>query len=286
MSASDAILENGSARAEIIPHQGARVRSLTDLHTGRELLHRRPVEHWDPEDYLATLDGGWDQMFPNDDPWLDFPVHGVHWAAGFETDAASTHAATFRYTFSEPAVTVEHRYELLGAPRSGLRLTTRLRADAEVQPFLWSTHPMLAVGVGWQIDVAEASLEADSTDPGRVPAGSLSASARKTALVIPEGGQGWQEILYAPATGTASVMSPDRRTGTRITWDTTFFRHLWVVTLSGFESVDLALVLEPCTSRPYRLGEAILAGTAVALRPSEERTFWSEVESLDGCLLL
>ena len=187
---SDVILENSVARAEIVPEQGARVRSLTDLRTGRELLHRRPVEHWDPEDYLATLDGGWDQMFPNDDPWLNFPVHGVHWTAGFETDAASAHTATLRCTFAEPAVTVEHRYELLGPPRSGLRLTTRVRADAEVQPFLWSTHPMLAVGVGWQIDVAEASLEADSTDPGRVPAGSLSASARKTVLVTPRGWPG------------------------------------------------------------------------------------------------
>jgi hypothetical protein len=281
LSASDVVLENGFARAEVIPNQGARVRSLKDLRTGRELLYRRPVEHWDPEDYLATLDGGWDQMFPNDDPWLDLPVHGVHWPARFELDAASRHAATLRCAFSEPAVTVEHRYELLRAPRSGLRLTTRLRADAEVQPFLWSTHPMLAVSAGWKIEVGEVSLEADSRDPGRVPAGLVSSSARETVLVIPEGGQGWQEVLYAPATGTASVVSPDGRTGTRITWDKVFFRHLWVVTLSGFESVDLALVLEPCTTRPYRLNEAIAGGTAVSLGPGDERMFWSEVESLD-----
>jgi hypothetical protein len=279
---SDAVLENGFARAEIVPEQGARVRSLTDLRTGRELLYRRPVEHWDPRDYLATLAGGWDQMFPNDDPWLDFPVHGAHWAADFELGTASTDAATLRRTFQQPAVTVEHRYELLGAPRCGLRLTTKVRADAELQPFLWSTHPMLAVGAGWQIDVGEAALEADRGDPGRVAPGPLSASARETVLVVPEGRQGWQEVLYAPATGTASVVSPDRRAGTQVTWDTAFFRSLWLVTLSGFESVDLAVVLEPCTTRPYRLDEAITAGTAMVLRSGDERVFWSEVESLDG----
>jgi hypothetical protein len=278
----DVILENDVARAEIVPSQGARVRSLTDLRTDRELLYRRPVEHWDARDYLATLDGGWDQMFPNDDPWLDFPVHGVHWAADFEIDSISTHAAALMCIFSHPAVTVEHRYELLRAPRCGLRLTTSVRADAEVQPFLWSTHPMLAVGAGWRIDVGAVPLEADSADPGRVAPGPLAAPARDTVLVVPAGGQGWQEVLYAPATGTASVVSPDGRAGTRIAWDALFFRHLWLVTLSGFESVDLALVLEPCTTRPYRLDEAITAGTAMALRPGDERTFWSEVESLDG----
>lgn len=105
-------------------------------------------------------------------------------------------------------------------------------------------------------------------------------------LVVPEADQGWQEVLYAPATGTASVLSPDGRTGTRIAWDRVFFRHLWVVTLSGFESVDLALVLEPCTTRPYRLDEAIPSGTAVSLGPGDERTFWSEVESVDRGSLL
>jgi hypothetical protein len=100
-------------------------------------------------------------------------------------------------------------------------------------------------------------------------------------LVVPEGGQGWQEVLYAPATGTASVVSLDEQSGTRITWDEVFFRHLWMVTLSGFESVDLALVLEPCTTRPYRLDEAIAGGTAVSLGPGDERIYWSEVESLD-----
>ncbi len=285
MTGSAVVLENDVTRAEVIPSQGARVRSLKDLRTGRELLYRRPVEHWDPEDYLATLDGGWDQMFPNDDPWLGLPVHGVHWAACFELGAASSHAAALRCAFPEPAVTVEHRYELLRAPRSGLRVTTRLCADAEVQPFLWSTHPMLAVEPGWRIDVGDASLEADSSDPGRVPAGPLSASARETVLVVPERGQGWQEVLYAPATGTASVGSPDGRAGTKVTWDEVFFRYLWVVTLSGFASADLALVLEPCTTRPYRLDEAIASGTAMSLARGEERTYWSEVESLDRALL-
>jgi hypothetical protein len=275
------VLENGLVRTEIVPSQGARVRSLVDARSGRELLYRRRNEHWDPDDYVATLAGGWDQMFPNDDPWDDFPVHGVHWTAPFQMNRASAVSAVLDCTLTEPAVAVEHHYGLLDPPRRGLRLATSIRAARHVPPFLWSTHPMLAVGFGWEIDVGDADLEADAADPGRVPPGRLAASARKVALVVPENGQGWQEVLYAPATGAASVSTPDGRMGTRVTWDARFFRHLWVVTLSGFASVDLALVLEPCTTRPYRLDEALANGTAIELEAGDELSFWSEVESLD-----
>ncbi len=281
-SSSRITLENGLARAEVIPEQGARVSSLTDLRSGRELLYRRASELWDASDYVATLAGGWDQMFPNDDPWRGFPVHGVHWTAVFRCHDRAGDAATFTCALPEPAVTIEHRYELLPAPRAGLRLTTRVRADADVEPFLWSTHPMLAVGEGWRVRVGDAELEADSIDPGRVAPGPVPTSARDVVLVVPEGGQGWQEVLYAPATGVASVASPDGRAATRVAWDSSYFRYLWVVTLSGFASVDLALVLEPCTTRPYRLDEAMASGTAMEMARGEERVFSSEVESLDG----
>ena len=104
--------------------------------------------------------------------------------------------------------------------------------------------------------------------------------------------QGRESPISGLSAGRADVSRRHRsvvsrwRTGTRIAWDRVFFRHLWVVTLSGFESVDLALVLEPCTTRPYRLDEAIPSGTAVSLGPGDERTFWSEVESVDRGSLL
>jgi len=157
-----------------------------------------------------------------------------------------------------------------------------VHAVAAVGPFLWATHPMLAVAPGWRISVGDAALEADRLDPGRVPPGPVNGAGRETVLCLPEGRQGWQEVVYARASGEASVESPDARSRTRVGWDESFFRHLWVVTLSGFETVDLALVLEPCTTRPYRLDEAIAESRAATLDAGARRTFWSEVESLDA----
>ena len=276
------VLENARMRAEIAPDQGGRVRSLHDRRSGRELLYRRADGGWDPDNYLPTLAGGWDQMFPNDDIWLDWPVHGALWSAGFSVVESSSVAAVLRCSLPTPQVEVEHRYELLAAPRTGVRLTTTVHARAPAGPFLWATHPMLSVAPGWRISVGDAMLEADRLDPGRVRPGPVNAAAREAVLTLPAPRQGWQEVIYAAASGEASVESPDACSRTRVRWDAGFFRHLWIVTLSGFESVDLALVLEPCTTKPYRLDEAIDGGQAVTLDAGEQRTFWSEVESLDA----
>lgn len=278
---ADVVLENARIRAEIVPPQGARVRSIVDRDSSRELLFRRPDATWDPENYLATLLGGWDQMFPNDDPWRGHPGHGTLWSADFTVASSSREAATFRCRLPAPEVDVLHRYELREA---AVRLTTTVCARAAVDPFLWATHPMLAVAPGWRIAPGDAPLEADRVDPGRVSPGPVSAGDRDAVLELPARSQGWQEVIYADAAGEASVGSPDGCTTTRVRWDATFFTHLWLVTLSGFESIDLALVLEPCTTRPYRLDEAIAAGRAKTLSSGMEWTFWSEVESLDDPL--
>lgn len=165
------VLENPRVRAEIAPEQGARVRSLRDRRSGRELLYGRADDGWDAENYLPTLAGGWDQMFPNDDVWLDWRVHGALWSAGFSVVEASPVAAALRCSLETPQVDVEHRYELVAAPRAGIRLTTTVHARAPVGPFLWATHPMLSVKPGWRIAVGDAVLEADRLDPGRARPG-------------------------------------------------------------------------------------------------------------------
>lgn len=264
------VLESDEVRAEIAPEQGGRVRSLHDRVGERELLYARPGAHWDAGDYLATLAGGWDQMFPNDDPWDGLPTHGVLWSAELEVERASPAEVVLRCELDRPKATVSHRYSLLSPPRRGLRLETAVEVGQPLPAALWATHPMLAVAPGWRVDAGATALEADAVAPGR--------GAPEGLLTVPPPSQGWQEVLYAPAAGTASVADPGGRVGTTVRWDTAFFRWLWVVTLSGFEGVDLALVLEPCTSRPYRLDEAAAAGTVLELVPGRTYRFWSSVE--------
>jgi hypothetical protein len=264
-------LESDEIGADIIPGEGGRVRSLYDRVAERELLYARTGAQWDAGDYVATLAGGWDQMFPNDDPWDGLPTHGTLWSAELDVESASAAEVALRCELARPQATVSHRYSVLPPPRRGLRLETVVEVGEPLPACLWATHPMLAVAPGWHVDAGTTDFDADAADPGRGVPGRV--------LAVPPPSQGWQEVLYAPAHGAASVVSPGRDVGTSVRWDAGFFRWLWVVTLSGFEGVDLAVVLEPCTSRPYRLDEAVSAGTARELLPGRTYRFWSSVEA-------
>src|SRR5581483_4861482 len=267
------VVENAHVKAEILPAQGGRVRSLHDRVEDRELLYLCPAAEWNPDDYLATLAGGWDQMFPNDDPWQTFPTHGVLWSSAVEGDHVTEETVTLRCEVEQPSASVVLRYSLLPPPRRGLRLETTVHAHASLPACLWATHPMLAVDTGWRIDPGTADVEADDVDPGRAAPGAVCGALLDRVLTVPPPSQGWQEVLYMPGGGSASVASADGSVGTLVQWDTDFFPSLWVVTLSGFQDVDLAVVLEPCTSRPYRLGEAAAAGTAKSLVAGETYRF-------------
>jgi hypothetical protein len=275
------VVESADVRAEILPAQGGRVGSLYDRTEQRELLYRRQGAEWDATDYLATLAGGWDQMFPNDDPWEGLQTHGTLWSAELEVARASEQETLLRCALQRPRATVSHRYSLLPPPRRGLLLETVVDMHETLPVCLWATHPMLAVAPGWRVDTGTTTAEADRLDPGRAAPGVVRGEALERVLTMPEPSQGWQEILYTGAAGVASVTGPDG-VGTVVRWDSSFFRWLWIVTLSGFESVDLALVLEPCTSRPYRLDEAADAGTAQELASGRTYRFWSSVESIAG----
>ena len=80
---------------------------------------------------------------------------------------------------------------------------------------------------------------------------------------------------------TAEARSPDGRRGTRVRWDATFLRYLWVIVITGLGGFDDCLLLEPSTSRPYRLADATRNGTTVTLGPGEQVTWSVTVESLD-----
>ena len=46
--------------------------------------------------------------------------------------------------------------------------------------------------------------------------------------------------------------------------------------------VDDCLLIEPCTSRPYRLEEAIDTGSAPSLGGGEQVNWWVEIESIEA----
>lgn len=275
-------LSGAGVRVEIVPGEGGRVQHLVDLGSGRELLYQRSPPPGRRADFLSGCPGGWDDLFPNDTPWDDHPDHGRLWSAPFAVLTHASREAVLPTRLAYPAVDVRRRYALLSPPRRGLRLETTLRAVQDTGPFLWASHPMLAVREGWRIDLPSATIEPDAAMRGRFASiAPLEGAERARALALPPAGQGWSEVLYVSGVTEASVGSVDGTYGTRVAWDSSVLRHLWLVTVTGEMDLDLGFLFEPSTSRPYRLEDAIAGGEALSLAVGAERVWWAEVESRD-----
>jgi galactose mutarotase-like enzyme len=276
-------LQNEGADAEIVPAEGARVQHLRDRRSGRELLLQRTPEPGPRVDFLAACTGGWDELFPTDSEWGEHPDHGRVWTAAFDVVKADDSSVTLRTTLGSPPAEIERRLTLLESPRRGLRAETTLRAHGATGPFLWAAHPMLAVEEGWRIELPAGGrdFEADRELPGRPAPGPLDEAQIAETATIPARRDEVCEVIYVDGVASAAVRSPDgaRQTGAR--WDGDFLRHLWLVTITGRFGLDDCLLIEPCTSRPYRLEEAIEQGTAASFGPGEEARWWFELESLD-----
>lgn len=79
-----------------------------------------------------------------------------------------------------------------------------------------------------------------------------------------------------------SFRSPDGRSATRVAWHAEALPHLWIVAAPPSFGNEEALLFEPSTRRPYRLEDALVAGTAGSLAARECLTAWCAVESFDG----
>jgi hypothetical protein len=143
---------------------------------------------------------------------------------------------------------------------------------------------MLGVAEGWSIELPEqaTNLEADAELPGRFGIGRpLDRSEWEAVSRIPPVSSAVGELVYVDRVGEATVRSMDGRAATRVSWDTSFYSHLWLVVITGAYGLDDCLLIEPCTTRPYRLEDAIPAGSDRSLEAGEEVSWWVEVESLD-----
>ena len=286
-------LTSADTIARLVPGEGGRVESIIDRRSGRNLLAIHGPGGLRSDWYIHPP-GGWDDMFPNDSPWNGHPAHGRVWSISFAVVVREARRAVLRAELDSPHIAIRREYTLLDPPANGLRVGTEVVALEATGAFLWSSHPMLAVEPGWIVGVGRAStrvealpveeafpVEVDAVMNGRFPE-SMAGRLDLDGLSIPERGLGWGEVLYVGDSDSATVHSADGLTGTRVTWDRTFFQDLWIVTVSGFDGFDLGFLFEPSTSRPFRLEDAIERGTSRTLVQGERLAFWTTVESVDS----
>jgi len=277
-------LSNDHAGVVITASEGGRVDQITDLWSGRDLLVSLDKEPGPRTDYVSSSVGGWDSLFPNDETWQTYPDHGRVWTTPFTVHSHTEGSATLTATIDQPAAEITQRYDLLEAPRRGLRVSTLIRATSETGPFLWTAHPMLAVEEGWRVALSLGAnrFRADLASPGRFQSGqTLGPRDVETMTTIPGPETSLCEIVYIEGTSEAVACSADGAAITRVAWDGDRLPYLWHTIITGCLGIDNCLLLEPSTSPSTKLGQAIISHAANALKTRQELRIWTEVESLD-----
>jgi hypothetical protein len=273
----EVMLKSDAATAVVVPSEGGRVASIIDRRSGRELLYQQQPRLERSPEYLDSLAGGWDQMFPSDDPDFGYPTHGVLWSTPFEVRSSSATEVVLEAALESPAVMVVYRYELSQATPA-LRMSVHITANAPVGPFLWNSHPMLAIDEGWRIEAAAVRASVDPVLPGRFVGRD---HVGLQALEVPKRGLGLTEVLYVDDVTEARVRSSEMRVGTSVSWAGSFFRHLWVCSVSADDGIDHAVVLEASTANAFQLPRAVDQGTAASMAEGERASWSVTVESLD-----
>lgn len=285
------VLENDALRVTVLPALGAHVSELVDKAGGRDLLWHNPRIAPRPAPYGAYFDdwwsGGWDEIFPSGDRGLlhgeRLPYMGEMWCVPWTAEVASApgEASVTTVGFGTIAPARMERTLVLRGDEPVLRVRYRItNLDVRPLPYTWGIHPVFAVTPDHRIDLpAREMLVGVSSDRSMGAAGSTypwpslpdptaPGGSRDMRRVRPRedavfGGH-WATDLSA---GWLALTDTASRRGLALAFDTTVFRHAWLWQVYGGWRGHHHLALEPWSSHPQQLEDAVAAGQARMLAP-------------------
>lgn len=305
------VLSDDSLEARILPELGGKIASLIDRATGRDWLWKNPhlpFERPRPgASYVREHDsGGFDECFPAVSegiypagPWqgLEIPDHGELWTVGWDARACEGGLHMRARTRVFP----------IGFERTASLMEGRLRLDYRVSnptehafPFLWSSHPLLALEEGMRILLPEGhGLEVygserlgDRHAPVTWPhAGEPHSGPHANAVALDlsrPSRQGWAAKLSGPAPARGWVGLAHGSRQLRMTYDPHRVTDLGLwLNMGGWRGVPGAapyfnLGLEPCIGWGDDLDYALAHGLRHGVLPGHQEAQWWLELSFEG----
>ena len=167
--------------------------------------------------------------------------------------------------------------------RAALRIETRLRARADVGPASMG-NASDARRRSWRANHRRSLAGGDRgrrgpsrTLPPRADESRLNGIALKCCLIGTSRSSRWS--MWTESTRSRSLPQPPR--SRRASPGTSASSRTCGFALSSPSlGISTALVVEPSTSRPFDLGEAVAAGRALDLKRGERRSWWTELEAI------
>ena len=292
-------IENNLLKVIILPELGAKIFRLIHKPTGTNLLWQNPrlIPHVVPSgtSYDDHFFGGWDELFPNDEPVIingnAYPDHGELWTQ------------PWRYSideYSETRVTV-HLWGFGSAVNARIDKWITMNASSPVihfrhrienlgnnpLDFLWKLHPALNISPNHRIDLPPCRILRGDEDWSDIVGENQfswpTCRAKNGETVdfrkILEH-ENFKEFVYGInlEDGWCALTDTKSKLGFGLRFPKDVFQSVWLfITNNGWRGYRTA-VLEPCTAYPFELDKAIANGTCAHLGGGE--TLECEVEAV------
>lgn len=273
--------ENESIRFEIAPAAGGKIISIYNKKLQKEFLwtnkNIKPEIFCPGSDYDANFWGGIDELIPNDIPEVidsvSYPDHGELWTTRLD------------YELFDDRILVCGKLK-----QSGLyyQKTVRTEADDPViyleyiirnesgsaRNFLWKLHAALQIEANDQL--LTSAKKAQVVDPGYSRFSDLHEFVWPTientdASIIPAK-NGTTDFFYLNDIGQAemSLKTGNGRHVFCFKYDKKVFPFQWYFASYGGFLDHYTAILEPCTSMPMSVNEAMKKKQCTRLKPGEE----------------
>lgn len=283
-------VENRFLRVVVLPEAGGKVWQIVYKPLDVELLWNNPgvapARHDADAAYDDVWSGGWDELFPNDEPGSVngqiFPDHGELWTGNWHAepferlDSAGIH---LRLTTPLSNFLVERTLQLR-ADSASFEIHYRFTNQGNQQfPFLWKLHPAFAVSSSHRIDFPPMTVLREPDFPGTLsdaPAvfpWPYAEMREKTADLrhIPDASSRALHFFYGVdlESGWCGITNRANGLGCALRFDPSVLSSCWLfASYGGWRDWNVA-VLEPATGYPFQMRQMIDAGRARWLAPGE-----------------
>jgi hypothetical protein len=302
-------LQNELLDVSVLPGVGAKIYDLIERRTGHNFLWHNPRITPQPYPIEANFDnywcGGWDDGFPTCEACThngeQYPnlgeLRSLHWTVEAQDTSAEESSVTLSAFGPISPIKAQKRISLQ-------KLSLEVEFKIEHQGFLpldylWGTHPAYAVEPGCVIHIpARTGIVGQANDPSLGQPGQkylwpfLKTVGRSTDMstLQPKGPYSAGHYATDLAAGWYAIEYPRLGIGLLFEFPLDLSPYLWLwLSYGGWRGYYLAVV-EPWTSYPVTLSDAVASRTHRVLKPGEQIVFktrvtpWSSPATLNSTL--
>ncbi|MFT3748949.1 MAG: hypothetical protein QM768_11555 [Agriterribacter sp.] len=275
-------LKNDLLSVIIVPAMGGKILSIFNDQLQKEFLwhnNKVPFQAYTPgADYDANFLGAIDELIPNDIPeiidGIEYPDHGELWTTALQYKINGDAVTVYGYLplsglFYSKTISLKENSSLVKLDYQIVNQTNNTRH------FLWKLHAALAIEQGDTlvtpaktakvVDAAYSRFEKQS-DPFEWPF-----IGETNAAIVPKKNNTMDFFyLYSTGEGFMQMESAKDKTIFSYQYDTKVFPYQWYFASYGGFLNHYTAILEPCTTMPISVKDAIGQKQTAVLQPGEK----------------